>query len=174
MATGICSGKFLWGKGTHVRTTHKNLLIFASVLIADRLSKWLALYLLGNEPWSVFSGFNLFICWNRGVSWSLFSSDSAFGFWVLTSLIGVIICFFSAYVLQRAFYRCSITWEMLVLGGAVSNFIDRLWHGAVLDFIELYVGQFYWPVFNIADACVVIGIFGILIRSWWCDHECSV
>jgi signal peptidase II len=54
----------------------------------------------------------------------------------------------------------------LVLGGSLSNLVDRLWYKAVLDFIELYIGPYSWPVFNVADVCIVIGIGGILLRSW--------
>ncbi|MFN2582943.1 MAG: signal peptidase II [Candidatus Dormibacteria bacterium] len=42
----------------------------------------------------------------------------------------------------------------MILGGAVSNGIDRLLHGSVVDFIDLH----WWPVFNVADMCIVIGI----------------
>jgi signal peptidase II len=46
---------------------------------------------------------------------------------------------------------------MLVLGGIVGNLIDRMWLGAVIDFIELYIGKYHWPTFNIADAAICVG-----------------
>ena len=55
----------------------------------------------------------------------------------------------------------------LVIGGAIGNVIDRFMHGHVVDFIQWYVGEHYWPAFNIADCAVVggaigIGLFGLL------------
>ena len=55
--------------------------------------------------------------------------------------------------------------EALVLSGAVSNFIDRLYYGAVVDFIDCYVAHWHWPTFNVADACIVVGIGGIIGRG---------
>jgi signal peptidase II len=45
----------------------------------------------------------------------------------------------------------------LVLGGAVGNLIDRLWLGHVVDFIQVYYRDFYWPAFNIADSAIFLG-----------------
>ncbi|MCK5145475.1 signal peptidase II [bacterium] len=50
----------------------------------------------------------------------------------------------------------------LILGGAFGNLIDRILFGKVVDFIEMGIGQYRWPVYNIADAAVVIGM-GILL-----------
>jgi len=45
----------------------------------------------------------------------------------------------------------------LVLGGALGNLIDRLWFGHVIDFIQVYYRDFYWPAFNIADSAISVG-----------------
>ncbi len=46
----------------------------------------------------------------------------------------------------------------LIIGGAIGNAIDRIWHGAVFDFVHFHVGDFSWYVFNVADAAIVIGV----------------
>jgi len=46
----------------------------------------------------------------------------------------------------------------LILGGAVGNLIDRLRHGEVIDFIDLYIGRYHWPVFNVADSGITVGM----------------
>ena len=51
----------------------------------------------------------------------------------------------------------------LVIGGALGNVIDRFMHGHVVDFIQWYVGEHYWPSFNIADCAVVGGAIGIAL-----------
>jgi len=53
----------------------------------------------------------------------------------------------------------------LVMGGAASNAIDRLWLGGVADFFSLHAFGFYWYVFNIADAAIVAGVGGLLYDS---------
>ena len=45
----------------------------------------------------------------------------------------------------------------LILAGALGNFIDRIFRGHVIDFLEVHVKKFYWPTFNIADSCISIG-----------------
>ena len=56
----------------------------------------------------------------------------------------------------------------MVIAGAVSNFFDRIYYGAVIDFIDFHYGAWHWPTFNIADMCIVMGIGGIFLRgiSW--------
>jgi len=55
----------------------------------------------------------------------------------------------------------------LILGGAAGNLADRIAHGYVVDFLELYVGNFYWPAFNVADSALTIGIVLLMIKSVW-------
>jgi len=50
----------------------------------------------------------------------------------------------------------------LILGGALGNVIDRLVHGAVVDFVDLHVAGAHWPAFNVADSAITIGA-GLLI-----------
>jgi signal peptidase II len=50
----------------------------------------------------------------------------------------------------------------LILGGAVGNLIDRVRHGEVIDFIDLYLGRYHWPVFNVADSGITIGMLMLL------------
>lgn len=54
----------------------------------------------------------------------------------------------------------------LILAGAVGNLIDRLAYGYVIDFIDLHYQDFYWPVFNLADIFISVGIFLLIIVDW--------
>ena len=54
---------------------------------------------------------------------------------------------------------------VLVLGGAVSNLVDRIIIGAVLDFLDFHLLGFHWPAFNLADSCIVIGALLLLYKS---------
>jgi signal peptidase II len=46
----------------------------------------------------------------------------------------------------------------LILGGALGNLYDRLTYGYVIDFVELYVGTYHWPAFNVADSAITTGV----------------
>jgi signal peptidase II len=48
------------------------------------------------------------------------------------------------------------------LGGAIGNLTDRVRYGEVIDFIDLYVGQYHWPVFNVADSGITVGMLMLL------------
>jgi len=64
----------------------------------------------------------------------------------------------------RANWRSALPYA-LVIGGAIGNVIDRQIHGHVVDFIQWYVGNHYWPAFNIADSAIVAGAIGIALSG---------
>jgi signal peptidase II len=111
---------------------------------------------------------NLTMVWNPGVSMSLFQASSDMGRWLLvlvTSMIAMVILWWLT--------RERDTWQRwafaLILGGAISNIVDRVRYGAVADFIRFtpdlpLIGQFW--VFNIADAAISIGVVLLILRSF--------
>jgi signal peptidase II len=50
----------------------------------------------------------------------------------------------------------------LVLGGALGNVVDRMVYGAVVDYLDFYLGDWHWPAFNLADAAILLGILLLL------------
>ena len=55
-------------------------------------------------------------------------------------------------------YRQKLSGQFLLLSGAVGNLIDRAQYGFVIYFIDVHVNSFYWPVFNIADSLIFMGV----------------
>ena len=53
----------------------------------------------------------------------------------------------------------------LILAGAIGNLIDRIFLGAVVDFLDFMIGDFHWYVFNLADSCVTVGLGFVLYDS---------
>ena len=53
----------------------------------------------------------------------------------------------------------------MILGGAAGNLIDRVRHGYVVDFIDIYVRDWHWPAFNVADAAISIGALVVIFDS---------
>ena len=54
----------------------------------------------------------------------------------------------------------------LILGGAVGNLIDRVIYGYVIDFLDVYYQAYHWPVFNIADSAITVGVVFMLFESF--------
>ena len=52
----------------------------------------------------------------------------------------------------------NLTALSLILGGAVGNLVDRIRYGEVVDFIDVYIGWYHWPVFNVADSGITVGM----------------
>ena len=107
---------------------------------------------------------DLTMVWNRGVSYGLFSQDGDFGRWLLIALgiAGSILFGWWLWNTPRLLPALSLG---LVVGGALSNAIDRLAYGAVADFFLFHVGGFEWYVFNLADVWIVAGVVGLLL-AW--------
>jgi signal peptidase II len=141
------------------------LILFLITLGLDRFTKALALKNLFSGMRSPCAVLNLVLTWNPGISWSLFADSGEWGAWLLTLTICVVVALFSWHTLSRTIYFKSVWPEGLVLGGAVSNLIDRFLYGAVMDFIEFHAFGYSFPVFNVADIAIFIGVLGILLRK---------
>ncbi len=140
-------------------------IFFIILFTIDRLSKWLVLQHLDTDI-IIFSGMKLSLAWNKGISWGMFAFEHASLRMLLTGIILLVIVLFCIYVVFEYQKRHTIFFEIMVLTGAISNIIDRMLYGAVIDFIELYYKTWYWPTFNIADVLIVLGVGGILLKQW--------
>lgn len=107
---------------------------------------------------------DLVLVWNRGVSYGLLRQEGDLGRWLLVGF-GVAGALLFGWWMWRTTRLLSAVSLGLIVGGAVSNVIDRLRYGAVADFVLFHVGRFEWYVFNIADACIVAGVIGLLM-AW--------
>ena len=139
--------------------------IFLTSFLADRLTKLWAI-INTQEPIVVCQNLNWSLSWNRGVSWSIFNDASVIGFYLLTFVLITMISIFSIYAFIQYKNRFNISFEVLMLSGALSNIVDRFYYGAVADFIDFYVGTWHWPTFNLADAFIFIGVFVIVAKNF--------
>jgi signal peptidase II len=107
---------------------------------------------------------DLVMVWNRGVSYGLLTQDGDLGRWllILFGIGGAILFGIWLWNTRRILSALSLG---LVIGGAISNVIDRLVHGAVADFFLFHAGGFEWYVFNLADVWIVAGVIGLLL-AW--------
>ena len=104
----------------------------------------------------------ILLVYNRGVAFSLLHHQPHLMAWVHGGVILIMLCLAWAilFVPQR---HVGITYALaLILGGALGNFIDRMAHGQVLDFISLHYHQYYFAIFNFADTFVSLGLFCLI------------
>ncbi len=111
---------------------------------------------------------DIVLTWNIGISYGWFPQESDFGRFVLLALKAAAVVVLWAW-LARAELRLTALSLGLIIGGALGNAIDRLAHGAVMDFVLFHITtpsfRFTWYVFNLADAAIVAGVIGLLYES---------
>jgi len=102
---------------------------------------------------------------NTGVSYGLFLQNSRQGQWILAAFAGLAVLAMAVWLARGVTTRLVAASLGLIIGGAVSNAIDRVVLGGVADFFSLHAFGFYWYVFNIADVAIVAGVLGLLYDS---------
>ena len=140
-----------------------SLLVF-SIFLIDRLSKIYVIFLdnkfFGSEIFS--SKFlNISLIWNEGIAFGLFSFNEKIFYNLLTFIILVIILIIFFMVLKS--YGLKKYSLLMILGGALGNVYDRIFYGAVPDFIDFHIGNFHWFIFNVADIFITLGVIFMII-----------
>ena len=160
---------WLWGP-----LSRTGLAVATATLAIDQAHKWWMLLVyriedrmadLGGRPVPVTPFLDLTYVKNLGVSYGMFTQASPEGQWLLVGF-AILATVAMAIWLARGVTDKLIAWSLgLIMGGAVSNAIDRLVLGGVADFFSFHAFGFYWYVFNIADAAIVAGVCGLLYDS---------
>ena len=138
-----------------------------AVLVLDQATKLLAANLLTlHQPLPIFPGFNLMLAYNTGAAFSFLADAGGWQRWFFLTLGTLVSASLVVWMsrLQAEQRRLAVALA-LILGGAVGNIIDRAWFGQVVDFIQLYYQQWYWPAFNIADSAISIGAALLIMDS---------
>ncbi len=145
----------------------KWLTISAAVIVLDQLTKWLiSSWLSLYETVEVIPYFNLTLAHNTGAAFSFLAQAGGWQRWFFVGLalvisIGLII--WLRKVKDNNLESLSIS---LILGGAIGNVIDRFLLGYVVDFLDVYYGNYHWPAFNIADSAIVVGAMLLILDSF--------
>ena len=139
------------------------IIIFFSIILFDQLTKILVirnfqLY----ESILILPFFNLTFVVNYGFAFGFLNNSSLNQIIVICVIFSIITYFlYLLFKTQDQFFRFSL---ILVLSGAIGNFIDRVLHGFVIDFIDIYLGSYHWPAFNIADSSITLGFILIMFN----------
>lgn len=145
-------------------------LITLTVLISDHLTKWIVRSTI--DPYQTIelipNYLRLSCVRNSGVAFGFFADvESPLKPYILAAVaivaIVIILVYSRRVPLQRTLLQIALA---ITLSGILGNFIDRIVHGFVIDFIEFHIYEsFYWPTFNVADSSITIGIALLLIDT---------
>jgi signal peptidase II len=135
------------------------------VVILDQIAKFRILDYFAAHPESarqivITSFFNIVLTLNRGISFGMFNDRNGGGM-ILVALAALIVIGLVVWLarVKSALLAVAIGF---IIGGAAGNALDRLWRGAVVDFLDFHLGQWHPFAFNLADAAISLGV-GLLI-----------
>jgi signal peptidase II len=140
-------------------------MIAVAVLVADQAAKSAVLSRLTGtaaDSTALTPFLNLALQWNRGISFSFFAQNSALG---LALLLGVTLAATAllGWWLMRSRTNLAAAGLGAIIGGAIGNAVDRVVHGAVVDYLDLHAFGRHFFVFNLADAAINIGVALLLL-----------
>ena len=144
-----------------------NLFFTVSIFIFDRLTKIYVVNLsTKNYPNELFSSkyLDINLIWNEGIAFGLFSFDDKYFYNILTFLIGIVIIIIIFMIRKsKNLKRFSL---IMILGGALGNFYDRVFYNAVPDFIDFHIGNYHWFIFNVSDIFITLGVIFMIILEF--------
>ena len=143
------------------------LWLSAVVVVLDQLSKWLAeTHLVLYQPLAVLPSLNLTLMYNTGAAFSFLRDAGGWQRWLFTGL-AVVVSVAIVLWLQRlpAQQRWIAAALSFILGGALGNVIDRIRLGHVIDFIQVYYSDWYFPAFNAADSAITLGVAILIVDA---------
>ena len=144
-----------------------NLIIVLLIFILDRLTKIYIIYLdkinSGSELY-LSKYLNIYLIWNKGIAFGLFSLDEKNFYNYLTIFIFIIIVLILFWIIKsKGIQKYAL---LMISGGALGNLFDRIFYRAVPDFIDLHINNFHWFIFNIADIFITIGVSLMILSEF--------
>tara|TARA_B100002019_G_C20769367_1_gene356782 strand:+ start:10 stop:489 length:480 start_codon:yes stop_codon:yes gene_type:complete len=141
----------------------KNFFIILSIFLLDRISKLYVIYLYKkNFNSEIFTSkfLNIYLIWNEGIAFGLFSfyQDNLYN--ILTVIILIIILIILFFLIKAEGLKKYAL--LMVFGGAIGNLFDRIFYKAVPDFIDFHVGNFHWFIFNVSDIFITVGVIFLI------------
>jgi len=144
----------------------KWLALAALVIALDQSTKaWVTSAFKLNENLVVTPFFDLVWVYNVGAAFSFLASASGWQRWFFVALALGVSAWIVTMLKQHAQERLLPAALALILGGALGNVIDRLAHGAVVDFLDFHYAGYHFPAFNLADSAISVGVALMLWQS---------
>ena len=140
-----------------------NLFVIATIFSLDRISKLYVIYLYNkNFNSEIFTSkfLNIYLIWNEGIGFGLFSFYQDNFYNILTIIILIIILIILFFLIKAEGLKKYAL--LMVFGGAIGNLFDRIFYKAVPDFIDFHVGNFHWFIFNVSDIFITVGVIFLI------------
>ncbi|GGD18853.1 peptidase A8 [Pontibacillus chungwhensis BH030062] len=134
------------------------------IILIDQLTKWIIdtqMKLLESIP-VIEDVFYITSHRNKGAAWGMLEGQFWFFYIITTFVIVFVIYYIQKYTKDNPLLGISLG---LILGGAVGNFIDRIFRKEVVDFLDVYIGSYDFPIFNVADSALVVGVGLVFIAT---------
>ena len=149
-----------------------NLISLFFLFSLDRLSKFYILQQNNLKPnfnieVTSFLDFNL--VWNQGIAFGLLAFDDVLIYNFISFIIALVITFLIIQSFREESFRRYV--YLLICGGALGNFYDRVAYGAVVDFIDFNYNNFHWFIFNVADIMITVGILILILSEFLTKDE---
>lgn len=148
------------------------MIIILSIIfiIIDQVSKIIIVNnLTNNKSIEVIkSFFYLTYTNNKGAAFSILTGRRILLILVALVVIGVLIYYVIKNKIEGKVNKIALS---LVIGGSIGNLIDRILRGAVIDFIDVKIFGYNFPIFNLADTFIVIGVFLLIIEMFRKEHK---
>ena len=141
--------------------------IVTFIFILDRVSKLYILNLLETNNQVdiyIFSFLKLYLIWNKGIAFGLFSFEQNSFYNFITILIIIINLVILIMIIKSNDIKAYFL--MFVLGGSLGNLFDRIYYSAVPDFIDFHINDFHWFIFNVADVFISVGVICLIIAEF--------
>ena len=135
----------------------------------DQTTKWAVVHfyrLPEHQAHAILPFLDFTLIWNSGISYGWLGGNGEWGRWLLSALALAAIGYF-IWAMRSAENRAVGMAFALFAGGALGNLIDRVFYGAVVDFISLHWAGFYWYVFNPADIWITLAVVILLADAFW-------
>ena len=142
------------------------------VILLDQITKYLAVANLAYQQLvKILPIFDLTLTYNYGAAFSMLNNAAGWQRWLFAG-IAIVVCGFIVVWLYKLAGKHP--WQeaalSLILGGALGNLLDRIYHGYVIDFILFHYNNSYFPAFNIADSAITIGAIILVIDTIFSKH----
>ena len=152
----------VWAK----KTIFLVVVIVLGVFLDQATKLVIQCWLVPHQTVSVIPGFfNLTHVYNPGGAFGIFSGFSPLFRKIFFLAAGIFAAAFILYLYSKTPWQKK--WVLasfgMIIAGAIGNVIDRLRYGMVVDFLDVYIGKYHWPAFNVADSMICVGIGIIMI-----------
>ena len=138
------------------------------VIILDQAAKQIAeAQLTPHQAVNLFPYFDWYLTYNTGAAFSFLANAGGWQRWLFT-VIAIVISIVIVQWVRKLPSEDTLTAASLclILGGAIGNLIDRVYLGHVIDYIQVWLGSYPFPAFNIADASISVGAALLILSSF--------